>query len=98
MVYLLQHIQTAIHLCLLSELINILQQCTLLYSKLLHFIFWDHDKTLKHVENAILLEHLYAVTHMGEVGQQSDSVSDRSSHHAALTGCTLNFGENLNIM
>lgn len=29
---------------------------------------------------------------MGEVGQQSDSVSDRSCHHAARTGCTLHFG------
>lgn len=30
---------------------------------------------------------------MEEVGQQSaDSVSDRSCHHAALTGCTLRLG------
>lgn len=29
---------------------------------------------------------------MGEVGQQSDSVSDRSCHHAALTGFTIYFG------
>lgn len=29
--------------------------------------------------------------HGGEVGQQSDSVSDRSCHRAALTGCTLHF-------
>lgn len=29
---------------------------------------------------------------MREVGQQSDSVSDRSCHHAALTGFTLHFG------
>lgn len=39
-----------------------------------------------------MLEHLPALTHMGEVGQQSDSVSDRSCHHAARTGCTLHFG------
>lgn len=30
--------------------------------------------------------------HGGEVGQQSDSVSDRSCHHAARTGCTVHFG------
>lgn len=41
---------------------------------------------------AILLEHISALTHMEEVGQQSDSVSDRSCQHAALTGCTLHFG------
>lgn len=29
---------------------------------------------------------------MEEVGQQSDSVSDGSCHHAALTGCTPHFG------
>lgn len=29
--------------------------------------------------------------HGGEVGQQSDSVSDRSCHHAARTGCTVHF-------
>lgn len=46
----------------------------------------------RHSGKAILLEHLSALTHMGEVGQQSDSVSDRSCHHAARTGCTLHFG------
>ena len=90
----LQYLPAASHAWLMAELIYIYTPFNINVKN--QNLVFCHDRSAlkkKHPGKEILLEHLSALTHMREVGQQSDSVSDRSCQHATLTGCTLHFGK-----